>query len=348
MSLHKLLLSISESSIISDNLRSNMSYKAILIDKTPEYTVSLTNLSENQLPEGDVKVDVIASTINYKDALAMTNLSPVVREFPLTPGIDLVGKVTDSQSNRFRIGDTVILNGFGVGETHSGGLAEKASLKSEWLIQLPPNISSIDAMTIGTAGYTAMLSIIALEQHGLTPESGSILVTGATGGVGSFAVFLLAKLGYNVIASTGKTSDYEYLYKLGAKEIIDRHELSEKGKPLQKMRWIGAVDSVGSNTLVNVLASTQYGGCVAACGLAQGFDFDGTVMPFILRNVTLRGIDSVMRPLPDRIDAWNRLAELIDPSVLATIRSEIKLEDAIENANHIIQGKIKGRLVVTM
>lgn len=325
-----------------------MSYKAIIVDKNPDYTASITNLTEDQLPEGDVKIDVIASTMNYKDALAITNLSPVVRQFPLTPGIDLVGTVTDSQSNRFKVGDTVVLNGFGVGEVHSGGLAEKASLKSEWLIHLPKTISPIDAMTIGTAGYTAMLSIIALEQQGLTPDLGNILVTGATGGVGSFAVFLLAKLGYNVIASTGKVSDHEYLYQLGAKEVIDRHELSDQGKPLQKMRWIGAVDSVGSNTLVNVLASTEYGGCVAACGLAQGFDLNGSVMPFILRNVTLRGIDSVMRPLPDRIEAWRRLAELIEPSALENIRTVITLENVIENADRIIKGQIKGRLVVTM
>lgn len=323
-----------------------MTYKAIVIDKNPDYTATLTNLSEDQLPEGDVKIDVIASTMNYKDALAITNKSPVVRTFPLTPGIDLVGKVTESQSNRFKIGDTVILNGFGVGEVHSGGLAEKASLKSDWLIHLPKSISPIDAMTIGTAGYTAMLSIIALEKHGLTPESGKILVTGATGGVGSFAVSLLSKLGYDVIAATGKASEHEYLYQLGVKEIIDRHELSEKGKPLQKMRWVGAVDSVGSNTLVNVLAATEYGGCVAACGLAQGFDLDGTVMPFILRNVTLRGVDSVMRPLPDRIEAWSRLAELIDPATLAKIRTEITLDDVVENADKVINGEIKGRLVV--
>ncbi len=323
-----------------------MTYKAIVIDKNPEYTATLTNLTEDQLPEGDVKIDVIASTMNYKDALAITNKSPVVRTFPLTPGIDLVGKVTGSESSRFKIGDTVVLNGFGVGEVHSGGLAEKASLKSDWLIHLPTSISPIDAMTIGTAGYTAMLSVIALEKHGLTPESGKILVTGATGGVGSFAVSLLAKLGYDVIASTGKASEHEYLYQLGAKEIIDRHDLSEKGKPLQKMRWVGAIDSVGSNTLVNVLAATEYGGCVAACGLAQGFDLDGTVMPFILRNVTLRGVDSVMRPLPDRIEAWSRLAELIDPATLATIRTEIALEDVIENADKIINAEIKGRLVV--
>ncbi len=323
-----------------------MTYKAIVIDKNPDYTATLTQLNEDQLPEGDVKIDVIASTMNYKDALAITNKNPVVRTFPLTPGIDLVGKVTESQSNRFKAGDTVVLNGFGVGEVHSGGLSEKASLKSDWLIHLPKAISPIDAMTIGTAGYTAMLSIIALEKHGLTPESGKILVTGATGGVGSFAVSLLTKLGYEVIAATGKASEHEYLHQLGAKEIIDRHELSDKGKPLQKMRWIGAIDSVGSNTLVNVLASTEYGGCVAACGLAQGFDLDGTVMPFILRNVTLRGVDSVMRPLPDRIEAWSRLAELIDPATLANIRTEITLDEVIENADKIINGEIKGRLVV--
>lgn len=325
-----------------------MTFKAILIDKNPDYSVTLSNLTEDQLLEGDVKIDVIASTLNYKDALAITNKSPIIRQFPLTPGIDLVGKVTNSQSDRFKLGDTVLLNGFGVGETHSGGLAEKASLKSEWLIHLPKTISPIDAMTIGTAGYTAMLSIIALENHGLTPESGKILVTGATGGVGSFAVYLLSKLGYQVIASTGKSQDHEYLRELGAQEIIDRHELSDKGKPLQKMRWVGAIDSVGSNTLVNTLAATEYGGCVAACGLAQGFDFDGTVMPFILRNVTLRGIDSVMRPLPDRIEAWSRLADLIDPEKLAKIRTNITLDDVQEYSEQIIEGKIKGRLVVVI
>lgn len=325
-----------------------MSYKAILIDKNPDYSVNLVTLNESDLPEGDIRIDVIASTMNYKDALAITNKSPVVRNFPLTPGIDLVGKVIGSQSNRFKAGDLVILNGFGVGETHSGGLAEKASLRSEWLIPLPTKLSPVDAMTIGTAGYTSMLSVLALEKHGLKPESGPILVTGATGGVGSFSVYLLAKLGYHVIASTGKSSDHDYLYQLGAKEVIDRHELSDKGKPLQKTRWIGAIDSVGSDTLANVLASTEYGGCVAACGLAQGFDLNGTVMPFILRNVTLHGIDSVMRPLADRIEAWERLAELVDSYALKVIRTEIKLEDVIENAEKIIQGQIKGRLVVTL
>lgn len=325
-----------------------MTHRAIVIDKNPDYTATLMTLEDDALPEGDVAVDVLASTLNYKDALAITNRSPVVRAFPLTPGIDLVGKVTTSHSSRFKAGDLVLLNGFGVGELYSGGLSEKAVLKSEWLIPLPTKFSAIDAMTIGTAGYTAMLSIIALEQHGIKPESGKILVTGATGGVGSFAVYLLAKLGYHVIAVTGKERAHEYLYALGAKEMIARSELSEPGKPLQKMRWMGAIDTVGSHTLVNVLAGTEYGGCVAACGLAQGYDLPGTVMPFILRNVTLRGIDSVMRPLPDRIEAWDHLAALIQPGALEHIRTLISLDDVIDAAHELIDGKITGRLVVDL
>ncbi|MBS7826065.1 oxidoreductase [Wohlfahrtiimonas chitiniclastica] len=325
-----------------------MTHRAIVIDKNPDYTATLMTLEDDALPEGDVAVDVLASTLNYKDALAITNRSPVVRAFPLTPGIDLVGKVTTSHSNRFKAGDLVLLNGFGVGELYSGGLSEKAVLKSEWLIPLPTKFSAIDAMTIGTAGYTAMLSIIALEQHGIKPESGKILVTGATGGVGSFAVYLLAKLGYHVIAVTGKESAHEYLYALGAKEMIARSKLSEPGKPLQKMRWMGAIDTVGSHTLVNVLAGTEYGGCVTACGLAQGYDLPGTVMPFILRNVTLRGIDSVMRPLPDRIEAWDHLAALIQPGALEHIRTLISLDDVIDAAHELIDGKITGRLVVDL
>lgn len=325
-----------------------MSYKAILIDKNPDYSVSSTTLLDEHLSEGDVQLDIIASTINYKDALAITNQSPIIRHFPLVPGIDLVGKVTASATERFKIGDTVLLNGFGVGETHSGGFAEKASLKSDWLIHLPTSLSPIDAMTIGTAGYTAMLSLIALEKHGITPDSGKILVTGATGGVGSFAVSLLAKLGYHVIASTGKKHEHAYLYELGAKEIIDRAELLEINKPLQKTRWVAAIDSVGGQTLMNVLASTHYSGCVTTCGLAQDASFQGNVMPFILRNITLYGIDSVMRPLPDRIEAWQRIADLIDTSLLQTIRTEITLDDTIDYAEKLMNGEVRGRVVIRM
>ncbi len=322
-------------------------FKGILIEKNEDsYSATLQDIDESVLPEGDVSIDVDYSTLNYKDGLAITGSSPVVRKFPMIPGIDLVGKVTSSDCDKFSAGDTVLLNGFGVGEVHCGGLAQKARLKSDWLIKLPEGISGSQAMAIGTAGYTAMLCVLALEKDGVTPDKGEILVTGANGGVGSFAISLLAKLGYTVVASTGRVNESAYLKSLGASEIIDRKTMSEKGRPLAKERWAGAVDSVGSHTLSNVLASTKYGGTVAACGLAQGMDLPASVAPFILRGVTLRGIDSVMRPLADREEAWARLAELLDDSDFSEISRPIGLSEAIDTAKDLLDGKVRGRVVV--
>ncbi len=321
-------------------------FKGILIEKDDQYKASLQTIDESTLPEGDVSVAVSHSTLNYKDALAITGKAPVVRHFPMVPGIDLAGVVESSSAGRFKPGDKVLLNGFGVGETHCGGLAQKAVLKSDWLIPLPEAFSPAQAMAIGTAGYTAMLCVLALEKHGVTPDKGEILVTGANGGVGSFAIALLAKLGYTVVASTGRVNEADYLKKLGASDIIDRQSLSEPGKPLGKERWAGAVDSVGSHTLVNVCAGMRYGGVVAACGLAQGMDFPATVAPFILRGVTLAGIDSVMRPLEDRIEAWDRLAALINHDMLSEISEEIGLSDVVSTAGELLKGNVRGRVVV--
>jgi len=322
-------------------------FQGILIEKDDQgYRSTVKGIDESILPEGDVTVNVSHSTLNYKDALAITGKGPVVRSFPMIPGIDLVGTVEHSDSDRFNVGDTVLLNGFGVGETHCGGLAQKARLKSEWLIPLPKAFSARQAMAIGTAGYTAMLCVMALEKNGITPDKGDILVTGANGGVGSFSIAILAKLGYKVVASTGRLEESDYLKKLGAAEIIDRNTLSEPGRPLGKERWAGAIDSAGSHTLANVCASTQYGGVVAACGLAQGMDLPATVAPFILRGVTLAGIDSVMRPLEDRIEAWKRLALTLDPQVLEDISTNISLSDVVTVANDLIAGKVRGRVVV--
>lgn len=322
---------------------------AIVIDKTADsYTAKLTTIPDEQLGEGDVLVNVNFSTINYKDALAITGKAPVIRKFPIVPGIDFVGEVEKSSHEKFSIGDVVLLNGFGVGENHSGGLAQKAKVRGDWLIKLPSSISQFSAMAIGTAGYTAMLCIMALEKHNVTPDKGDILVTGATGGVGSFAVSLLAKLGYSVVASTGDTSQHDYLKSLGVKEIINRDELSGAGKPLMKERWAGVIDSVGSHTLVNACASTNYGGTVAACGLAQGMDFPATVAPFIIRGVTLVGIDSVMRSIPDREAAWQKLSELIDADVIKKISTEISLAQCIDVAQDLLDGKVTGRLVVNV
>ena len=321
-------------------------FKGILIEKDDQYKASLQTIDESTLPEGDVSVAVSHSTLNYKDALAITGKAPVVRHFPMVPGIDLAGVVESSSAGRFKPGDKVLLNGFRVGETHCGGLAQKAVLKSDWLIPLPEAFSPAQAMAIGTAGYTAMLCVLALEKHGVTPDKGEILVTGANGGVGSFAIALLAKLGYTVVASTGRVNEADYLKKLGASDIIDRQSLSEPGKPLGKERWAGAVDSVGSHTLVNVCAGMRYGGVVAACGLAQGMDFPATVAPFILRGVTLAGIDSVMRPLEDRIEAWDRLAALINHDMLSEISEEIGLSDVVSTAGELLKGNVRGRVVV--
>ncbi|OOF51355.1 acrylyl-CoA reductase (NADPH) [Rodentibacter trehalosifermentans] len=322
-------------------------FKAILINKQDEqYIANLTIVDEQDLPEGDVLVQVSYSTLNYKDALAITGKSPVVRAFPMVAGIDLVGTVLECSSGQFAVGDQVLLNGWGVGEKHWSGLAEKARLQSDWLIPLPPTLTAKQAMSIGTAGYTAMLCVNALEQQGITPEKGKVLVTGANGGVGSFAIVILAKLGYQVIASTGRAEERDYLISLGATEIIDRAELSGKGKPLMRERWVAAIDSVGSYTLANVCASTQYGGVVAACGLAQGLDFPATVAPFILRGVTLKGVDSVMCPRSQRVQAWQRLSDILDDELITKITQEITLDDVIPTASKLFNGEVRGRVVV--
>lgn len=322
-------------------------FRAILIDKDDHgYRASLQALDETRLPQGDVRVRVSHSTLNYKDALAITGKGPVVRQFPMVPGIDLAGVVEESRHPGFKAGDAVLLNGWGVGESHWGGLAQLAQLNGDWLIPLPEGFSAAEAMAIGTAGYTAMLSLLALERHGVTPDKGEVLVTGANGGVGSVAIALLARLGYRVVASTGRPEEADYLRQLGAAEIIERASLSEPGRPLGRERWAGAIDSVGSHTLANVCASTRYGGCVAACGLAQGMDFPATVAPFILRGVTLAGIDSVMRPRADRLEAWSRLARDLDKTLLAPITHTIGLEDAIAVAGDLLAGKVRGRVVV--
>jgi acrylyl-CoA reductase (NADPH) len=324
-------------------------FKGILIEKDDQgYRATVKDIDDNLLPEGDVTVKVSHSTLNYKDALAITGKGPVVRQFPMVPGIDLVGTVEHSESDKFEVGDSVLLNGFGVGEVHCGGLAEKARLKSEWLIPLPKAFSPRQAMAIGTAGYTAMLCVIALEKNGVTPDKGEILVTGANGGVGSFSIAILAKLGYKVVASTGRVNQVKYLEKLGASAVIDRETLSQPGRPMTKERWAGAIDSVGSHTLANVCASMKYGGTVAACGLAQGMDFPASVAPFILRGITLAGIDSVMRPLADRIEAWQRLADILDPNVFEDISTDITLVEAVDVASDLMAGKVRGRVVVNI
>ena len=323
-------------------------FRALLItqDENRQQTASLTQLEESQLPEGDVLVDVQYSTLNYKEGLAITGKGPVVRKFPMVPGIDLVGRVAQSDSNAFAEGDWVLLNGFGVGEVHWGGLAERARLNSEWLIPLPKGIDAKQAMAVGTAGYTAMLSVLALEKQGVTPDSGDILVTGANGGVGNFAIRLLHALGYRVVASTGRMDQSDHLKNLGASELIDRQSLSEPGKPLQKERWAGVIDCVGSHTLANACASTKYNGVVTACGLAQGMDFPASVAPFILRGIKLIGIDSVMRPKADRVEAWQRLSELLKPEDYEVITQEIGLDDVVSSAQDLMDGKIRGRVIV--
>jgi acrylyl-CoA reductase (NADPH) len=321
-------------------------FKALILEKNPEFSASVREVDDGMLPEGDVTVDIAYSTINYKDALAITNRSPVVRSWPMVAGIDGSGTVVESASAKWRPGDQVVLNGFGVGETHKGCLAGRARLKSEWLLRRPSRFSAREAMAIGTAGYTAMLCVLALERHGIRAGDGEVLVTGATGGVGSTAVALLSALGHKVVAATGKPGEADYLKSLGAGAIIDRAELAAPGKPLQKERWTAVVDAVGSHTLVNALAQTRYGGAVAACGLAQGFDLPGSVMPFILRGVALLGVDSVMAPMGLREQAWNRLARDLDPARLASITTEIPLSGAIEAAERLMQGGVRGRIVV--
>jgi acrylyl-CoA reductase (NADPH) len=322
-------------------------FKGILITKDETgYRAAVQEIDEAQLPAGDVTVRVSHSTLNYKDGLAITGKGPVVRQFPMVPGIDLVGTVEESSTPDHRPGDAVLLNGWGVGEVHWGGLAQKARLKGDWLIPLPSAFTPQQAMAIGTAGYTAMLCVLALERHGVKPSDGEILVTGAAGGVGSVAVALLAKLGYTVVAATGRTQDSGYLQRLGASEVIDRAQFASPGKPLGKERWAGAVDVVGSHVLANVCATTKYRGVVTTCGLAAGMDFPATVAPFILRGVTLAGIDSVMCPRADRLVAWQRLATDLDVAKLGEISHEIGLADAIPMASRLLSGEVRGRTVV--
>jgi acrylyl-CoA reductase (NADPH) len=303
-------------------------------------------VDEVSLPEGDVRVKVLYSTLNYKDGLAITGKGPVVRSFPMIPGIDFAGEVLESASPDFKPGEMVLLNGWGVGEGHWGGLAQQARVKAEWLIPLPKGFSAKQALAIGTAGYTAMLCVMVLQQHGLKPDDGEVLVTGAAGGVGSFAITLLKKLGYRVVASTGRLSEADYLKKLGASEVIDRTALSEPGKPLAKERWAAVVDSVGSHTLANACAQTKSNGAVAACGLAQGMDFPSTVAPFILRGITLYGINSVTIPKEKRILAYEQLNQLVDKQTLDEISQEISLEDALKYAQDLMAGNVRGRLIV--
>jgi acrylyl-CoA reductase (NADPH) len=321
-------------------------FQALVLEKDPEFRAEVRSVDDSFLPEGDVTVAVDYSTLNFKDGLAITNRSPVVRSWPMVAGIDGSGTVLESSAPQWKPGDAFVLDGFGVGETHKGCLAGKARLKSQWLVRRPAAFSARQAMAIGTAGYTAMLCVLALERHGIRAGDGEVLVTGATGGVGSTAVALLSALGHKVVAATGKPGEADYLKSLGAAAIIDRAELAAPGKPLQKERWTAVVDAVGSHTLVNALAQTRYGGAVAACGLAQGFDLPGSVMPFILRGVALLGVDSVMAPMGLREQAWNRLARDLDPARLASITTEIPLSGAIEAAERLMQGGVRGRIVV--
>jgi acrylyl-CoA reductase (NADPH) len=325
-------------------------FKAMLLEKDDAgFRAGVTTLEESRLPAaapGMVTVAVEWSTLNYKDGLAITHRSPVVRLWPMVPGIDGAGTVIASDHSSWKPGDRFILNGFGVGETHWGCLSERARLKGDWLVPLLPGLTTRQAMAIGTAGYTAMLCVMALERQGLTPGAGEVLVTGATGGVGSVAVALLARLGYRVVAATGKASESDYLKALGAADVIDRAELAAPGKPLQKERWAAVVDAVGSHTLANACAQTRYGGAVAACGLAQGADLPATVMPFILRGVSLLGVDSVMAPMSLRLEAWRRLAQDLDTALLVSMVTEIGLDDAAEAAARLMAGQVRGRTVV--
>lgn len=313
-------------------------------DKAP--SVAIETVDDSILGDGDVTVRVTHSTVNFKDGLAVTGRSPILRSFPMIPGIDFAGEVTQSGNAEFPVGSHVILNGWGVGEGHPGGYSQRARVKSEWLVALPAGLTAAQAMAIGTAGYTAMLCRMALERHGLTPDRGPVLVTGASGGVGSVAVALMAAAGWEVIASTGRIEESAYLQGLGAATVMNRSELSEPGKPLGKERWAAVIDSVGSHTLANALASTQYRGAVAACGLAQGMDLPGSVAPFILRNIALLGVDSVMCPIADRREAWSRLATELDLRKLGDMTSTVKLDDVPTAARDILAGKVRGRLVV--
>ncbi len=323
-------------------------FRAIRLFKTETgQETRFVELTDADLMDGDVDVRIDYSTVNYKDGLALTGRSPVVRVWPLTPGIDFAGVVERSEHAGFKPGDRVVLNGWGVGEIHHGGYAQKARVKGDWLVKLPTSISSAHAMAIGTAGYTAMLCVMGLERQGVTPDKGDIIVTGAAGGVGGVAIALLARLGYRVVASTGRAaSESDYLKGLGAAEIIDRAELSAPGRPLAKERWAGAVDAVGSHTLANVLAQTRYGGAVTACGLAQGLDLPASVAPFILRGITLVGIDSVMCPGSRRIEAWSRLAQDLDLSLLDAMTRRVSLDGVPALGEAILAGQVRGRVVV--
>ena len=324
-------------------------FRALMIEKEEDtQTVKMVDIEDNDLMEGNVLVNVTHSTLNYKDGLAITGASPVVRSFPMIPGIDFSGIVLSSEDNKFSEGDRVVLNGYGLSESHFGGYSEKARVKSEHLLKLPENISNKQAMAIGTAGYTAMLCVLAIEDHGINPDDGVILVSGASGGVGSVAISLLSDLGYNVEASTGRLEETPYLNTLGAKTVIDRSELSEPSRPLGKERWAGAIDSVGSTTLANILAQVSYGGAVSACGLAQGMDLPSTVMPFILRGVSLLGIDSVMAPMQLRERAWKRLSENININKLEEMTIDTSLDQVEGLANEILQGKVRGRVIVNI
>ena len=323
-------------------------FKALLLTKSDDgkTQAALTSLDDAQLPPGEVLVQVSHSTLNYKDGLAITGKAPVVRTWPMVPGIDLAGTVIESSDSRYRAGDAVLLNGWGVGETHWGGLAQKARVNADWLLPLPAGMTAERAMAIGTAGYTAMLCVMALQAQGVTPDRGPVLVTGANGGVGSIAIALLSRAGFTVHASTGRLDEAAHLKSLGAAEVIDRATLSAPGKPLQKERWAAAVDSVGSHTLANVCASLHYGGVAAACGLAQGMELPTTVAPFILRGVTLAGVDSVMAPYARRAEAWTRLAAELPADVLAANTATITLDDAPAMAARLLAGQVRGRVVV--
>jgi acrylyl-CoA reductase (NADPH) len=326
------------------------SFKAILVTRGEDkvQSVAVTEMTDAELMDGDVTVRIEATTVNYKDGLAITGKAPVVRRFPLVPGIDFAGSVIASDHPDWRPGDKVILNGWGTGETHHGAFAEKSRVKGDWLVPLPEGMTAHDAMAIGTAGYTAMLSVMALERHDITPDRGPVIVTGAAGGVGSVAISILSKLGYHVIASTGRVAESDYLKQLGAAEIIDRGELAGPVKPLAKERWAGGVDAVGSTTLANVLSMTSYGGAIAACGLAQGMDLPANVAPFILRGVSLLGIDSVMAPKPLRLEAWRRIATDLDHAKLTALTTTIGFDDILQAGRDIVDGKVRGRLVVDM
>ncbi len=322
--------------------------RAILVTKDPDYRAEITDVEETGLPEGDVLVDVEFSTLNYKDSLALTGASPVVRSFPMVPGVDLAGVVAMSSDLGTAVGSAVMVNGHGLGEIHWGGYAERARLPADWAIPIPEGLDARSAMAVGTAGYTAMLCVMALESHGVVPDAGEIVVTGAAGGVGSMAIAILSRLGYDVVASTGRTSERDYLLGLGAHEVIDRGEFSEPGRPLGKERWAGAIDTVGSHTLANVCATTRYGGTVAACGLAQGMDLPATVAPFILRGVTLAGIDSVYCPRPIRVTAWRRISDLLDAERLEPMTTSIGLAEVFDAAEEQLEGRIRGRVVIDL